>query len=69
VNITAEEASLEIVQKGQSYRGHRCLLEIIDVDGRVLEILLDGVQVGDIIADARNCGFPVEWPYVDGAPR
>jgi hypothetical protein len=60
---------LDSDEDSDSYADKLFVLELIDCEGNSFEIHMDGIQVGDIIADAREAGLPVEWPYPDGVPR
>ena len=67
--IVPDEVSLELATDAKRYTDKQFLLNITDGNGRIYEVVLDGIQLGDIIADARDAGMPVEWPYLDGMPR
>lgn len=67
--IDADDVSLQLVRDAEFYMDKRLLLEIFDGNGRQFQVCLDGIQVGDIIADARDCGMPVGWEHADGVDR
>lgn len=67
--IHADEAYLSLVREAPKYADNLFILDVTDEDGNRYEIHLDAIQAGDIIADARDAGLPVEWPYPDGMPN
>lgn len=67
--IYAADQHLSLVHDAELYPEKQFILEITDPNGRTVEIALDGVQVGDLVADARDAGLPATWPFVDGVPR
>lgn len=69
VEIFSDDQHLVLVQDAEAYVDKQFILEITDGDGAEFAIHLDGIQVGDIIADARDAGLPAQWPYIDGIPR
>ena len=60
---------LELVADAESYIGKMFVLRFSYDQGQEMEIELNGVEVGDIITDARNAGVPVEWEHIDGIPK
>jgi len=61
--IVPDDLSLELVRDAESYLNKQFVLTLTDGDGRTTEVVLDGIQVGDIIADARDGGgLPVQFP-------
>lgn len=64
-----DEVTLELVHDADQYVDKMFSLNFTDGDGRQMKAELDGIQIGDIIADAKAAGLPVEWPYPDGVPR
>jgi len=52
-----EEVRLELLQDAPKYMDKMLRLVLIDTDGDEMAFDLDGIQVGDIINDARRCGI------------
>ena len=67
--IVPDDLSLELVRDAESYLNKQFVLTLTDGDGRTTEVVLDGIQVGDIIADARDGGgLPVQFPCTEKRP-
>ena len=64
-----DDMHLVLAHDAERYTDKMFRLELTDGDGNELCVHLDGIQVGDIIADARDAGLPVEWESPDGMPR
>jgi hypothetical protein len=64
-----EEVSLSMGSKAKLWQDDLFILHITDCNGIELQFQIDGLQVGDIIADARDYGLPATWPFYDGVPR
>lgn len=64
-----DEAALSLQRDAEDYQDKIFLLELTDSDGYQLFVTLDGIMVGDLVADARDGGLPVEWPHADGINR
>jgi hypothetical protein len=61
--FVAHDVSLELVADATPYIQREFMLRALDVEGREMEIHLDGIQVADLIADARDKGgLPVLFP-------
>lgn len=56
-----EDASLSLVRDANFYMDKLFSLDFIDGDGNELRVQLDGIQVGDIVADAAEAGLPIKW--------
>jgi hypothetical protein len=54
--FVADDVSLELVADAEPYILREFVLRALDVEGREVEIRLDGIQVADLIADARDKG-------------
>ena len=66
--IVPDNLTLELVRDAESYLNKQFVLTVTDGDGRETEIVLDGIQVGDIIVDARDGGgMPVQFPCEEAA--
>ena len=66
--LDVDDQELVLVHDDKDYTNKVFLLRLTDSDGMQLEIELDGIMVGDIIADARDAGMPVGWEFWDGTP-
>lgn len=64
-----EDVNLTLVHDAEKYTDKMFSLDLTDGNGNELCVLLDGIQVGDIIADAKGAGLPVGWESPDGMPR
>ena len=66
---SVDDMHLVLVHDDENYIRKTFCLKLTDCDGNELTIHLNGMQVGDIIADAREAGLPVEWKPMEGNAR
>jgi len=64
-----DEVNLKLLKDHDHYAKKEFCLEITTTEGKQIGIHLDGIMVGDIIADAKNCGMPIESFENDGIIR
>lgn len=64
--MRAEEIHLRLVGDAENPAAREFELLVTDIDGTELTIRLDGVQVGDLLDDARRCGMPASGPFTAG---
>ena len=63
--IRAEEVHLRLIADAEIPWDKQFELLVLNGDGIELTILLDGLDVSDILDDARRCGMPPRGPFTD----